>query len=187
MLSTVRLQKTLVVLAIVIASAAMLEAQPSKNAVPQAPLPAQIVAAKKVFISYAGGDTDIAGYSGDADRTYNQFYVAIKSWGQYEIVPAPAGADLVFEISFIHPVSQAHVDGEGKTYKAGGAGDDPQFKLAIRDPKSNILLWTLSRHIPFALLTSNQNKNFDQTMNYFLDDIKKLVGPTAPAIPGASK
>ena len=184
---TIRLQKTLAALAIVIASASALQAQQSKNAAPQAPLPAQIVAAKKVFIAYAGGDTEIAGYSGDADRTYNQFYAAIKSWGQYEIVPAPAGADLVFEIGFIHPVSQAHVDGEGKTYKAGGAGDDPQFKLAIRDPKSNVLLWTLSRHISVALLTSNQNKNFDQAMNYFLDDIKKLVGPTAPAVPGAPK
>lgn len=185
MLSTIHLRKTLVAFVIVI-SAAMLEAQQPKNAVSQAPLPAQIGAAKKVFISYADGDTDIAGYSGDADRTYNQFYAAIKSWGHYEIVPAPASADLVFEIGFIHPVSQAHVDGEGKTYKAGGAGDDPQFKLAIRDPKSNVLLWTLSRHIPFALLTSNQNKNFDQTMNYFLDDIKELVGSTTSAVPNAS-
>jgi hypothetical protein len=184
---SIRLQKTLLTLALVIASAAMLEAQQSKNAVPQAPLPAQIGAAKKVFISYAGGDSDIAGYSGDADRTYNQFYAAIKSWGQYEIVPAPTGADLVFEIGFIHPVSLAHVDDEGKAVRSNGALDDPQFKLAIRDPKSNVLLWTLSRHIPIALLTSNQNKNFDLTMNYFLADIKKLVGPTAPAVPGASK
>jgi hypothetical protein len=187
MLSTIHLQKTLVVLAIVIASATMLEAQQSKNTVPQAPLPAQIVAAKKVFIAYAGGDTDIAGYSGDADRTYNQFYAAIKSWGQYEIVPAPASADLVFEIGFIHPFSSVHVDDEGKIFAARGPSDDPQFKLAIRDPKSNVLLWTLSRHIPIALLTSNQNKNFDLIMNYFLDDIKKLVGPTASAAPVAPK
>ena len=186
MLRTIRLQKALVALVIVIASASMLEAQQSKNAVPLAPLPAQIVAAKKVFISYAGGDTDIAGYSGDADRTYNQFYAAIKSGGQYEIVPAPAGADLVFEIGFIHPLSLIHIEG-AKVFEARGPADDPQFKLAIRDPKSNVLLWTLSRHIPIALLTSNQNKNFDQTMNYLLDDIKKLVGPMADAAPGASK
>ena len=186
MLSTIHLRKTLVAFVIVI-SAAMLEAQPPKNAIPRAPLPAQIVAAKKVFIAYAGGDTDIAGYSGEADRTYNQFYAAIKSWGQYEIVSTPATADLVLEIEFIHPLSSIHVDDEGKGYKARGPEDDPQFKLAIRDPKSNVLLWTLSRHISIALLTSNQNKNFDQTMNDFLDDIKKLVGSTTSAVPNASR
>jgi hypothetical protein len=102
-------------------------------------------------------------------------------------VPAPVSADLIFEIGFIHPFSSVHVDDEGKSFAARGPSDDPQFKLAIRDPKSNVLLWTLSRHIPIALLTSNQNKNFDLIMNYFLDDIKKLVGPTAPAAPVAPK
>ncbi len=187
MLRTIHPRNFLAALVIVLLSVSMLEAQQPKNAVPQVPLPAQIVVAKKVFISYAGGDTNIAGYSGDADRTYNQFYAAIKSWGQYEIVPGPATADLVLEIGFIHPLSLVHVDDVGKGLVARGSSDDPQFKLAIRDPKSNVLLWTLSRHIPIALLTSNQNRNFDQTMNYFLDDLKKLVAPIPPAAPGVSK
>jgi hypothetical protein len=59
--------------------------------VPAAPRPAQIVAAKKVFISNAGVGTDM---------TYDQFYAAIKGWGRYELVASPADADLVFEISF---------------------------------------------------------------------------------------
>ena len=48
------------------------------------PIPAQILAAKKVFVANAGGDeppADDAQFSGDSDRAYNQFYAAMKTWG----------------------------------------------------------------------------------------------------------
>jgi hypothetical protein len=66
-----------------------------------APVPAQIMAAKKVFVSNAGEERNPAGdldFSGGPDRAYNQFYAAIKNWGQYEVVATPADADLVLEI-----------------------------------------------------------------------------------------
>ena len=37
---------------------------------------------------------------GGPDRTYNEFYAVVKGSGSYELVSAPAGADLIFEISF---------------------------------------------------------------------------------------
>src|SRR6266480_2806461 len=42
-----------------------------------APIPAQILTAKKVFIANGGGDEsryEEASYSGGPDRTYNEFY-----------------------------------------------------------------------------------------------------------------
>ena len=69
---------------------------------PPAPIPAQILEAKKVFVANAGGDelsTDDPLFSGDPDRAYNQFYAAMKTWGKYELVSAPADADLWFEIA----------------------------------------------------------------------------------------
>jgi hypothetical protein len=68
---------------------------------PPAPIPAQILTAKKVFIANGGGDEsryDTAWFSGGPDRAYNQFYAAMKTWGRYELVAAPGDADLVFEI-----------------------------------------------------------------------------------------
>ena len=32
---------------------------------------------------------------------YNEFYEHMKSWGKYQLVQAPADADLVFEIRFV--------------------------------------------------------------------------------------
>ena len=103
------------------------------------PIPTQIATAKKVFIANAGGDDPgiyEALFNRDVDRSYNLFYAAMKSAGRYELVGAPAEADLLFEIRFAVSVSAADV------YFGGGGGGshcDPQFRLEIRDPKTNAL------------------------------------------------
>jgi hypothetical protein len=58
----------------------LLDAQKSKEPVP-APVPVQIAAARKVFISNAGGESfetviDQTVFNGGPDRPYNQFYAA---------------------------------------------------------------------------------------------------------------
>jgi hypothetical protein len=54
---------------------------------PAAPLPAQITAAKKVFISNGGEDTWLDfDPKHDPTLTYNEFYANMKSWGKYEWV-----------------------------------------------------------------------------------------------------
>src|SRR5258708_38034840 len=71
------------------------------NPAAAAPIPSQISAAKRVFVANAGGEqppSDGQQFSGDSDRAYNQFYAAMKTWGKYELVGAPADADLWFEI-----------------------------------------------------------------------------------------
>jgi hypothetical protein len=50
-----------------------------------APVPAQIAAAQKVFISNAGGESfemviDQTVFKGGPDRPYNQFYASMKGW-----------------------------------------------------------------------------------------------------------
>src|ERR1700676_192825 len=66
-------------------------AQQKKSPLP-APIPAQILSAKKVFIANGGGDesrNEATSYSGGPARTYNEFYAAMKSWGHYDLVAAP--------------------------------------------------------------------------------------------------
>ena len=89
-------------LAIVVLHNSILAAQQPKQ-VPPAPISAQILVAKKVFVANAGGEApwkDNAQFNGGVDRSYSQFYGALKTWGRYELVGAPADADLLFEIRF---------------------------------------------------------------------------------------
>ncbi len=152
---------------------------PPQEAVPAAPVPAQIVAAKKVFISNAGGGCTPfgqVGFSGGPDRPYDEFYAAVKDWGRYQLVAAPADADLDFEISFTCPAAGPNV------LKGGSIGPayDPQLRLVVLDVRTRIVLWGITRHVELALLQGNRDKNFDRAMNQLVDDLKHLASPAAP-------
>ena len=133
------------------------------------PVPAQISSAKKVFISNAGGQCNSFGnatFSGSPDRTYDELYAAMKSWGRYELTGAPADADLVFEINLTCERSAS----------------DAQFRLLVLDPKTHILLWGFTQQLPpAALRLSNRDKNFDETMVSLIERLKRLPGQTAAA------
>ena len=120
-----------IVAALSVGISALQAQQNAKNSVPAAPIPAQILTAKKVFISNEGGDSNItlddAVYGAGPEDSYNQFYAAMKDWGRYELVSAPADADLVFTIRFTMPT--------------GRQWADPQVRVVILDPKTHVALW----------------------------------------------
>lgn len=162
------------VLLISLAQAPLLKAAESKQAAP-APIPTQIATAKKVFIANAGGDErsfDNPIFSGGPDRSYNQFYAAIKSAGKFELVGSPAEADLIFEIQFLLPTAEPYANrGESIAVVAF----DPQLRLVIRDPKTNALLWGFTEHVPWAILQGNRDKNFDQASARIVADLQDLI------------
>ena len=136
------------------------------------PVPAQISSAKKVFISNAGGQCNLFGnptFSGRPDRTYDELYAEMKSWGRYELTSAPADADLVFEINL---TCELLPDAKGLA---------AQFRLLVIDPKTHILLWGFTQQLPVALLLSNRDKNFDEAMASLMERLKRLPGQTAAA------
>ncbi len=145
-------------------SSAFLMAQ--SEAVPAAPIPSQILTAKKVFISNAGVGTD---------RNYNEFYAAIKSWGRYELVAAPAGADLVMEINF-----SSQITGVSGSKESGcDSSSASQFKLVLLDPKTRIVLWTLTENIkPYARQKTGEI-NMDDALNRLVADLKALTAQPA--------
>ena len=168
-----------VVLAIASVSVAGLRAQGQKESL-LAPLPAQILTARKVFVSNAGGDT-LGDYSGGPNRAYDQLYAAVQGWGRYELVAAPADAELVFEISFAIPLVGENVTGggSGHTLVSSRPVKDPQFRLSIRDLKTHVLLWTFTEHVQSALLQGNRDKNFDLAMAALVNDIRNVAGQPA--------
>jgi hypothetical protein len=146
-----------------------------------APIPAQIVAAKKIFIANAGGDEmaeDDPIFSGGPDRAYNQFYAAMKSWEHFEIVGSPQEADLVLEIR--QEVQTVSLGGKA------GASNTPLFQLIVRDPKTNTLLWGFHVHSQFGIGQGNSDRNFDEAVDRLVSDLRGLVSPTPNAAGGAS-
>ena len=126
---------------------------------PSAPVPIQVINGKKAFISYRESDAD----PGAPDLTYNEFYALMKSWGKYELVPAPADADLIFEIRFVSGLS------------------DSQLCLSIVDPKTHVVLWPFIQHVEGSSRETARRKKFDEAMSDLVDDLKSVTTPPAPA------
>jgi hypothetical protein len=145
---------------------------------PAAPVPSQIPAARKVFISNAGGESfetvfPQTVFSGGPDRPYNQCYAAMKEWGRYELVSTPAEADLVLEVSWALTDTGLRLPVLG------------QLRLIVIDPKTHITLWNFTEYVRGAMLLGNRDKNFDQTMTTIVNRMKVLANPGPPA--GASR
>lgn len=140
----------------------------------QAPVPAQILTAKKAFVAYGGSERDHRhlSYSGSIDRTYQEFYAALKTWGNYQLVSTPAEADLVFEVSFSNPHPNEV---------------DPHLNVAIIDLKTHVVLWTITEEVEAANLQANRDKNFDRAIAALVNDIARLAGKPPSGTPSASK
>ncbi len=151
------------------------EAKEKVAATVVAPIPTQILAAKKVFIANGGGDvshTEEVFYSGGSDRTYNEFYAGMKSWGRYELVGAPADADLIFEIQLT--VFQLQ---RNRILEDDSLALDSQLRIVIRDPKSGQTLWGLTSHVQEAVLLSNRDKNYEVAMGAILAEVRRIGAP----------
>ncbi|HZR27177.1 MAG TPA: hypothetical protein VFA71_00240 [Terriglobales bacterium] len=134
---------------------------PSAIVASQAPLPVQIQAAKKVFISNAGGELR-DWFTGGPNRHYDQFYAAMKNWGRYELVTTPADADLIFEI-------------RATGLYLSEAEEIPKFELAIYEPKTHVVLWALAERLDLALLKGHRDENFNRAMDRLMQRVKQLV------------
>jgi hypothetical protein len=145
-------------------AAMMLPLVPALHAqAPVAPLPSQIFTAKKAIISNAGDDFDSSLWSGGPDRAYNEFYAAMKSWGRYDLVGVPGDADIVLEFSLI-----------------GTPLPNALFRVVLLDPKTHVVLWTVSEGIPLGL-KKTRDKGFDDAIEKLVGDLKALTAQPAAA------
>jgi hypothetical protein len=182
---TIRIAKraTLHVLfVIVLLSLPLLSTEKPKGAVPPAPVPSSIAAAKKVFISNGPG-TNLPASFGGPDRTYNEFYAAMKGWGHYELVAAPSDADLILEISLTSSLSV------GGTSTSGCISTHySELRLVILDARMNVPLWWFNEEVNPKISFGHRpemavESAFSQSTATLVDNLKKLV--SKPAV-GAS-
>jgi len=143
------------------------------------------VTAKKVFISNAPGQ-NLPASLGGPDRTYNEFYAAMKSWGRYELVSAPADADMIFEISLA-----SSIVGVGGTSSSGcSSSSEADLRLAILDAKTRVPLWWFAEPIIQKRMMFHAEKAgdaFSDTLPKLLDDIRKLLGQPAVSLDGEKR
>jgi hypothetical protein len=166
----VRLVVATLGLAIILPASVSVFAQ-AANAAPAAPLPSQILTAKKVFISNASGEFDRTRWSGGPERTYNEFYAAIKNWGHYDLVSTPSDSDLVLQIGFANPIAGFN-----------GSSNYPQINLLLLDPKTHIVLWTLAEDAPLTVgLQKSRNKSFSDAIGRLVGELKALTAAPANA------
>jgi hypothetical protein len=175
----VRIRALLVATCLVMPGAKVMQAAQGGDT-SSAPVPAAVFTAKRIFISNAGADSGLFPhpFSGTPDRAYNEFYGFMQGWGRYEIVAAPADADLVFELRLMAP------NGPSNANKQKGASDPlPMFRLVIYDAKTRFVLWALTESIEEAYAQKTHDRNFDDSLGMLVGDLKHVVSraPVAAA------
>jgi hypothetical protein len=159
-------------LAIPLLSVSVLAAAQPKQA---APVPAQMLTAKRVFVVNAGTDAGaypIATFSGEPERAYNSFYAAMKTWGHYQLVGAPSDADLLIEVRLTVRLGEV-LNGESMNW------GEARFRVVIRDPKTQAMLWAMTEQVQNAGLLRNRDKNFDQALAKLVARLERLTAPPA--------
>jgi hypothetical protein len=149
---------------------AQVASQPAPVAI--APVPPQLLDARKVFISNAGADSGLFPhpFTGDPDRAYNELYANVESWGRYQIVATPAEADLVFELQLMAPSGPSNAD------KSKGASDPlPMLRLVIYDRPTHYVLWALTESIAPADRQKTHDHNFDEAVANLVLDAGRLT------------
>jgi hypothetical protein len=171
----VRLAVVSLAIAMMLPAPSALLAQTAKIAA-AAPLPSQIVTAKKIFISNAATVFDRGLWTGGPAQPYNELYAAMNSWGHYDLVGAPGDADIVLEISLAGAIA-----GAPSLTAVEGAGE-PQIKLVLLDPKTRIVLWTLNEDTNVNHMQKGRNQSLEDTINKLVADLKALTAqPVATA------
>jgi len=138
-----------------------------------APVPSQILTAKKVFVSNAGGEEpepqQFFSPIADPNEAYNRFYAAVESSGRYVLAPTPSEADLILEIRFTGALGPGHPNIAF-----------PTLRLRILDPKTHTLLWALSRRVGAAEGPHWKEKslvNFQNGIAMLMADLTALASP----------
>jgi len=140
---------------------------PQAAAPPQAPIPTEIAASHTVFLVNNGADQNFPLSAQDA---YNQVYSALQAWGHYQLVSSPDQADLVFQLRDIAPVTGVYGDRAG-TY----AINSPAFHLAIKNPKTNVTLWTINSPVLIAGRKATRARELNIAVTNLVSRVKVLA------------
>ena len=151
---------------------------PQAPAPPQAPIPAQIAAARNIFLVNNGAD---ANFPITAQDAYTRVYSALQAWGHFQIVNSPDQADLVFQLRDIAPITGVYGDRTGAY-----AINSPAFQLAIKDPKTNVTLWTINSPVEVTGRKAARERWLNIAVTNLVSRVKVLANQPLDATETAS-
>jgi hypothetical protein len=123
--------------------------------------------AHAIFLVNNGADQNFPLSAQDA---YNKVYSALQAWGHYELVSSPDQADLVFQLHDIAPVTGIYGDRAG-TY----AVSSPAFRLAIKNPHTNVTLWTINSPVQVAGHKAARTRQLNIAVTNLVSRVKVLA------------
>ena len=127
-----------------------------------APVPPLLVSAHKIFLSHGGAEAGLFPhpFTGSQDRAFAELYHIVEGSDRFQLVPAPADADIVLELQLLPPTEALGGD------KRKGTGDPlPTFKLTAFDRPTHYILWTVMQTVDSATLQKTHDKNFDEALS----------------------
>ncbi|MGA7157066.1 MAG: hypothetical protein WBY53_09480 [Acidobacteriaceae bacterium] len=155
------------------AATAFAQATSSSSSTPQAPpsqqapVPPQIASARSILLVNDGAD---ANFPVPANEAYNDVYAALQAWGHFKLVTTPDQADLVFQLQDVAPITGVGGDAN-YVYSITG----PAFRLAIKDPKTNVTLWTITSPVDLAGRSAARARWFNIAVTNLVSRIKVLA------------
>ena len=135
---------------------------------PQAPLPAAITSATKLFLGNAGDQENA-----DCLRAYNDFYAGLKAQSRFQLVNNPNTADLILELHYEIDLGQAIASHDSHNSVR-------QFRVVLIDPHAHVTLWSLTERTNYATFKANRNKNLDETVAKLAQDFADLTSSQPP-------
>ncbi len=135
---------------------------------PQAPLPAGVTTAHKLFLGNAGDQENA-----DCLRAYNGFFAGLQRLNRFELVADPNEADLILELHYEIDLGQAIASNDQHHTVR-------QFRVVLLDPRAHVALWSLTERTNYALLQKNRNSNLDETVTKLTADFDALTQSQPP-------
>jgi hypothetical protein len=164
-----------------LAPVALAQNKLSRKNIPEAPLPAAIVHARKAFL--LNGQTTAQDLTKNGNiLAFDTLYADVKSWGKYELVDSPKDADIVIELQY-RPYSEGSrsfgvynpSSNTVQTRSVTVAGAD--FALVIYQATSKEQLWSVSDACGFARLVKNQQKEVIKSIGRLVEGLKTRTAP----------
>lgn len=162
-----------------------------KNEIQKAPLPSQLLTAKKVFVSKGVGATAFT-VEGGFDLAFDAFYSDIRSWGRYVVTDKPEDADLIMEVSYTAASGGTHVYSSTNTYTNQTTVYSSQLlnlqlTLVVYDSHSKTELWSTSVAPGTARRKKNQEKEMITAGESLVTNLRNRMNISPQAAASSSK
>jgi len=140
-----------------------------------------IGAVPRVFLSSTGNAYEMGRFTFDWPALpYNMLYAALQNTGRFQLVMAPAQAELIFEIHYADPERNIYIGtSDGSATPEYEDYDSPQIKLVVWNSATRAVLLVTTEYVG--------NNSFEQAIASLVDKVEAALGQPAATVTEAAK